>query len=265
MSLERRLRQAERRDLPELSVVERRIVATLGQAQRILPHPVVGIVIATFIAFTGRGELALRSYGILAIVVWLSVNLWAWLLPKRDKYHFRYILGWTTTNALLIGMLGIMWWWMDGKLKDQQEDVYSKLSIQASSSGNKGELSMFSVTNNGATDIGHHRIFCRVNFEGWSHGTWAANGGVDIQIVDSDVPLKGNGGTETTFCLATSSGPPPLLCADMTVEAIYVLETQPSNVRVKRLRFVGRYNGNDLTWYGEPVDAHGNFCGGPNA
>jgi hypothetical protein len=251
-------------ELPELT---KRIIKILDKVRKVLPHPVYGIVVAALIAFSGRGELLLRSIGMVLIAVWLALDLWAWLLNKAPRSRWTIVCGATASGLMLIVVMVTMWWWLDGKLKDQQEDTYSKLDIQAhsSASGKSGELSMFSIVNGGSTNIANHRVYCVINFEGWSHGTWGGKGVAHVQVVDADVLLKGSGGTETTLCLSSMAGPPPLICADITIEIDYALDTQPNSMRAKELRFVGTYNGHDLTWFGEPVGARGNFCGGPDA
>src|SRR5258708_29809116 len=93
--------------------LHRTIQSYLAKVRTVLPHPVWGIVVATLLAFSGRGELLLRSLGLLLIAVWLSIDLWAWLLAKRTRWKF--VMGWTATSAMLISVMGIMWWWLDGK------------------------------------------------------------------------------------------------------------------------------------------------------
>ena len=113
--------------MAELSATVRRVLAFLVKVQRKLPHPLVAIAIATFIAFTGRSELVLRSLGMILIFLWLSVDFWVWLLPRPDKYKLKYTFGWTVTYAMLFAVMGMMWWWLDGKLQEQREDVLQNL------------------------------------------------------------------------------------------------------------------------------------------
>src|SRR5271170_4245516 len=102
MSLERRIRQSEKRDIAEMSVAVQKIIGVLARIKSKLPHPLVGIVVATLIAFSGRSELTLRSYGILLIALWLAIDFWAWLLPRPSKYDMKYVFGWTFTSFLFI-------------------------------------------------------------------------------------------------------------------------------------------------------------------
>lgn len=214
------------------------------------------------IAVSGRGELWLKSLGILLAALWLIVDLWFRLLPTTKQW--KVLLGWTGTNVLLILVMVAMYWWLDGKLKDQLDDVMSKLAVNAYSEPNSIE-SMFSVTNGGQTDIGYHDVYCIVNFEGFSEHAAVTGGRDRYQMVKSDTPLRAGGGMVTSPCISGFEGNPPLLCADITVVVEYALITQPTELQKKRQRFYGRYNGQGLKWYGEPVDTPGDFCGGPRA
>jgi len=100
VSPERRLRQEKR--LRRGNRV--RVLGVLRIIKKILPHPLWRIAIATLNVISGRGELLLRSYGLLLIVFWLAVELWVWLLEKPTIW--KQVFGRAVCDAMLIAMMG---------------------------------------------------------------------------------------------------------------------------------------------------------------
>jgi hypothetical protein len=137
--------------------IERLAVWSIARVPRIFLYAPVAIVLGTLIVFSGRGELQLRSYGTLLIGVWLAVDLWAWLLKRESRW--RLVVGWTATSLVMISVMGIMWWWLDGKLRDQIDETYAKLTATARMPPtNDVYYSAFSVTNGGPVSIGKRAI-----------------------------------------------------------------------------------------------------------
>jgi hypothetical protein len=131
----------------------------LGKIPRIFLYPVWGIVVAAFLTFTGRGELQFRTAGLLLVWLWLSVDLWAYLI-RKDWGRWKFVVGWTTTHLMLIGAMGIMWWWMIGKLNDQQDDTYKNLSLVIHPALDPFR-SVVSITNGGNVAIEKdHELLC---------------------------------------------------------------------------------------------------------
>jgi hypothetical protein len=129
-------------------------------------------VVGAAVTFSGRGDLAMRSYALVVIWLWLAIDIWAWLLPLEDKgipfdchgkprMGFKYAIGGAFTSALLLLVGMNMWWWMDGKLKDQQDEVFQQLEIQARAPGN-GKLydALFVLTNKSSFDVERHALQC---------------------------------------------------------------------------------------------------------
>jgi hypothetical protein len=261
------MRQAERENLAELSVIETRILAALAQAKKILPHPVAGIVVATLIAFSGRGELVLRSYGLLAIVIWLNVDLWAWLLPMRCS--LKHAIGATSSSLMLIAMMGVMWWWMDGKLQDQQEDVFDHLGIQFEMTPTLGANAVMksnvTIVNGGHFDVGKFEILCHAVLIEWEDGSKLKNG--TLGYASSQTVFRAGGDGATVNCMGLirvsanlSNGMPrKFVCGDVLVDVKYTLATQPLAEQQKRARFVSREN-TQFNWKSEPVDSRESFC-----
>ncbi len=273
--------------MADLSSAMRWVLDALRHIQKKLPHPVVGIVIATFVAFAGRGELVLRSWGMLFIVVWLTVDLWVWLLPKRDTYRVKYAIGWTVTSLMLIAVMGIMWWWLNGKLEDQRDDVYQHLAASHSippGSEDDPMNTMFTITNNGSYEISDkHQILCNTHLAVGVGGTSTIRGfvsgissqgtkfnilggGLDrehfpIQIA-STTPIAPGGDAQTEPCLSAYHFTPGTECADVTIIFWYALETQPDLEQEKDFHFIAlKTRAGGFSWYTEPVESKRDYCG----
>lgn len=287
MSLARRLKQAERQELAKLSAIEQNVMAVLGWAKKILPHPVVGIVIAFLVAFAGHNELTLRSWGMLAIVVWLSIDLWAWLLRQPNRYHMKYFIGWTTTGVMLIGMMGIMWWWLDGKLKDQLTNVSQHLEfsyINSSEASNEPMGTIFTVTNRSSYEISRkHELVCfTLSAIGTKTGSnvtllgmasFIRNGKMLLAPAPhmpppfsvgtyglADSTLKPGGDAQSDACLAWFKFD-STECADVTIGFLYTLENQPDIEQEKSIRYVAyKDSGGKFNWVQEPVTAYTDYC-----
>ncbi len=259
MSLKRRLRQAKKKEAAELSATVHRVLAVLVQVQRKLPHPLVGIAIGTLIAFTGRSDLVLRSLGMTAIFLWLSVDFWVWLLPKPDKYKLKYAFGWTATYAMLFVVVGIMWWWLDGKLQEQREDVFQNLSASVKIPASLNVFkSVVTVTNNGKKIIGKHRLFCNINslvVEG-DEGMRGVSPTVIVPLRSSAETIAPGGDAESDMCLnSIDPGGKSFVCGDIVVAMLYSLETQPQITEDKQFRFV-IFKG-QTEWTKDPINSQG--------
>lgn len=272
MSLQRRLKRVKEREIEKLSKIERRVLDILERVQAKLPHPVLGIVIGFLIAFAGRSELVLRSWGLLLIVAWLTVDLWAWLLPKSVRYNLKYALGCTATNAMLITMMGIMWWWMNGKLADQREDVFNQLKVEIHTPPGDGDAvvrSTATVINGGHFDIGARQIWCKANRVEWEDGT-VIEGGLKLGMFMSELPLKAGGDGQTDVCMSAiqvsntlpSGEPRRFRCGDVTVMVNYSLTTQPLIQQHKFLRFNSNRDTN-FEWRPQPEEYSGSYCPEP--
>jgi hypothetical protein len=246
----------------------------LGKIPKIFLYPVWGLVVGALVTFSGRGELTLRSWGLLLIAVWLSVDLWAWLLPRTDKYHIKYAFGWTATNVMLIGMMGIMWWWMDGKLGDQREEVFQHLTADHSiPPGFEDDpvYTVFTVENGSSYPISkRHGITCLTNFavgnggtsarrlmSTWMDGQQMVLSG-SVHTFDRDPALtllEAGGDAQSEQCLRPLDFQSGTDCADVTVIFWYTLQTQLENQQLKQFRFVAeRGKTGQFSWYKEPIE-----------
>ena len=268
----------------------------LQQVQKKLPHPLVGIVIATAIAFSGRNELALRSWGLLGVAIWLAIDLWVWLLPEATRNRLAYSFGCTATSAMLIGMMGIMWWWMNGKLEDQRSEVFDHLTAEhALPNGVDPVFTLFTVTNNSTHALsGKHRLACKVNLEVGNNGTSTSGGFWEVlqsnspqgriggvlgdsvsgglingdkaaeeyrnALPDSGVQLKGGGDAETNDCLRIVPFANGSDCIDVELVFWYSLDTQPNFNQEKRFRYVVLKEGDSFAWHSQPLGSKINYC-----
>jgi hypothetical protein len=263
MSVERRLRQAKRQQVGELSAAERKVNAILQKIPKVLLHPLVGIGIAALIGFSGRSELALRSYGTLAFALWLTVDLWSWLLPKKDSVGLKYAFGFTLTSAMLIGVMAVMWWWLDGQLEGEREEVFQNLSasyqlIPAAKPEYDPMFTVFTVTNGSHQLLsGKHALVCYVNLAVGDHGTsglentWEATEGNrrfwGLGFVDEYraampllEPVQPGGDTHSSACLQTLGFTDGTECVDVTLMFWYSLNDQPNFQQEKDFRFVAQ-------------------------
>lgn len=263
MSLKRRVRQVDRAKMRQMPPLTSRIFVLLQWMRKVTPNPVWGIMVATFIAFSGRGELLLRSVGMLFIVFWLAIDFWNWLLTKHYGWRWMTIFGTSITNLMLIAMMGTMWWWMNGKLKDQQEDVYQHLNGNAFLQANGDVMmdSMFSFNNGGETDIAKHQMFCVpiviVTPDRRQVDNRMRN--LHLQFLRaSDIPLKAGGDGESAPCLQLI-GISPILCADVIVGIDYELSTQLDIKKRKEVRFVLDAR-TGTQWHQQGVDYRESYC-----
>jgi len=246
-------------------------------------------VTAALIKISGHGELTLRSWGLLLIAIWLSVDLWAWLLPKADKYHLKFAIGWTATSVFLIGAMGIMWWLMDGKLQDQREDVLQNLVINHRPLVGKESdplATLFMVTNNATFEVsGKHQLVCYLNHAVGEYGKssirnmWqtfmpdpitgqflAAYSGGQPEILWGDIkigtPISTGGDAETyEHCLSMLHFETDTDCIDLTLIFWYSLETQPLLRQEKDFRIVGKKEGTQFDWHPQPIKSKVDYCG----
>jgi len=254
MSLKRRNKQAARRKAEEISPAIREVISALSRVQKKLPHPVVGIVIATLVAITGRGELQLRSYGLLMIAMWLSIDLWVWILAQPTRW--KWIVAGSAPSIMLISVMWIMYSGLQGRLEDQQDDVYQHLELHVRPSSNAQNV-MFTMKNGGTTDLGPHGIACNLSIARFENSVTLEDMLLE-RTPESDRLVAGD--AESSSCLSVSPVKFPMVCADMTVHVQYVLATQPETKRDRLFRFFGHKDGAEFVWDQQPVNTAGRFC-----
>jgi hypothetical protein len=284
-----------------LSVVDRRgpskvetsAKSLLGKIPKIFLSPIGGLTVGVLIRFSGRGELQLRSVGLLCVAVWLSADLWARLI-KRD-WKWKFVAGWTGTSLIFIGVMGIMWWLLDGKLQDQRDEVFAQLSSQHSIPEQANPaLTVFTVSNNSSYALsGKHKLVCKINLMVGNNGTsqvsgpaWEAlvpnspegkMGGVlggsvagkllsDAAVtsyrdsIPTVEPLQPGGDAETNDCLRGTLFEHGADCIDMELVFWYSLQTQPDFKQEKHFRYVAIKEGPSFIWNQEPVQSTTSYC-----
>ena len=230
--------------------IECKMVFVLGRVPKAFLYPPVGLMLATFIAFSGRGELSLRSYGLALVGLWLIVDLWNCAIRKTSRWKF--VIGWTGSSLIVIAVMGVMWWWIDGKLKDQQDDVFQNLtsSVEMPAPGDAMN-SFFTLTNGGKTGI-VHSDFCGIHLIVGVNKQFVAR----VSVAGGfpyGTTLGASGVAQSTQCLqflAPNVG--TVACADVEFWVKYALETQPAAEKKKFFRFVGYRTAGQLVLVPEP-------------
>jgi hypothetical protein len=235
-------------------------------------HPVVATLIGTFLTFAGHNILLLRSIGLFLVVVWLSVDLWIWLLHKKvgNKNLLlwqtgKFAIGWTGTSLLLIIAACAMWWGLNDHLGDQQDDTSNHLTAVVSipPDGNPSG-SIFTITNGGHSDIPIQDLHCRLNFLNYGDGRIVFTPG-DVWITSPHIPpLSAGGDGRSDVCLGEINIPYPLTCADVTLKFDYRIASQPSLTATKLFRFVAHNWSGHYAWYPQPVASQRSECETPD-
>src|SRR2546429_4600435 len=143
---------------------------------------------------------------------------------------------------IVIVVFGLMMFLVHQRsLKKEQDDVRSKLSVQAFMPSSRNVLRTgISVINRGGTALKEHDIQCVLR-----RVVYAPYGGIAGIGMQTTLPqksrLRAYGDGETSYCIAGIQSFPPdthPICADLTVNISYVLETQPDVKEIEPFRFV---------------------------
>jgi hypothetical protein len=126
------------------------------------------------------------------------------------------------------------------------------------------------ITNGGGTAIEARRVQCYLRKilitltlpSGLKSDRTIMNMPVQV-VMPEKVTLGPDGDEETAYCMEGWEIDGDPICADVTVVFYYALMTRPATEHFKRARFVGRNEGSDFVWRGQPVDYPEDFC--PNA
>ena len=82
-------------------------------------------------------------------------------------------------------------------------------------------------------------------------------------VMPEKVTLDPDGDEETAYCMEGWGIDGDPICADVTVVFYYSLRRNQPLTKFKRSRFVGRNEGSDFVWRGQPVDYPEDFCPNP--
>jgi hypothetical protein len=264
-----------------VGTIERIATDLVRRAPKVFLYAPVALVLGVLIVFSGHGELYLRSWGALLIGLWLALDLWAWLLKR--EYRWKFGIGWAGTSVILIGVMGIMWWWMDGKLEDQRSDVFQHLRFSYTS-GIDPMDTIFTVTNESSFEISKkHELMCytRTAIGGTGRGnirvnnmtTLWRNGQMLLAPATEIAPpfsVGQHGTASSTIGTGGDAQSEPCLmfwhflgtiCADVTIGFWYTLENQPDVDQEKDIRYFVQRDKNDYHWIQESVgDKRTNYC-----
>jgi hypothetical protein len=255
--------------------------ALITEMPKVFLYAPVALLIAWLIAFTGRGELVLRSYGVLAIAVWLAVDLWAYLVKR--SWRWRFVVGWTGTNVLLILAMLTMWWLLDDRLQDERKDVFQHLSFShyiRSGEEDDPMSTIFTATNGSSYAISYNNLIgCEVILAVGTHGQTFVqnigrpayanpdNGHIVISRagehpqISHGSSLKPGNDAESEKCLSWFELQDATECVDVKVIFWYALADQPETHQEKKIRYVAnKGKDNHFSWLQQPVDSSKSYC-----
>jgi hypothetical protein len=246
--------------------LESTCAALLGRVPKLFAYPLVPLMVATLITFTGTGELELKSAGLVIVAVWFSLDVWRWLFTKRvSKGQSRVwdsskvAIGWCATSLTLLATMFIMQWMLGSKLNemtaDSQQNIVASVALPVS--GNPRD-SLFTYRNNGKQNIVAFKIGCILNY--MVIGTVA----FDRSYFDSQpstTPLQAGGDTVTDQCFQQLAGASmgDMRCADVTVWFIYAVDSSPATL-TKPFRFVLYKVGPQYQWVNSQIADNRIFC-----
>jgi hypothetical protein len=263
--------------------IERTAVRHISKLPKLFLYGPVALILAWLLAPSGRGELELKGAGVVALALWLSIDLWHVLLQK--KWQWRFVTGWTGTSLLFIVSMTIMWWWLGGKLSEQRIDVALKLSFEHYVIPGMDDNPMFTkftvVNNSGYALSGKHKLVCYINLAVGDHGTsliekawegeqldatgkWTGLLGGAVDAYRDNIPtvetMQPGGDAETDQCLKSLGFAEGTDCIDTTLIFWYSLETQPTFKQEKDVRYVATKEGSSFVWSRQPLNSNTNYC-----
>jgi hypothetical protein len=284
----RREKQDKRERLAKKGHAEIKVKGALAEVRKILPHPVVAILIASLIAFAGHSQLVIRGCGLLFVVLWLFMDLWDWLLGENTNLgRWRFIVGGIGTFAMLAVAVGIIGWMLKGEHEDQRADVFQHLEfsyINSSEASSDPMGTIFKVTNKSSYEISNkHELMCFTRSAvGTKQGLKMVLAGITTFLRDGKMmlapvsylpppfsigphalansTLKPGGDAQSDACLAWFKFSSEE-CADVTIGFWYALENQRDIEQEKSVRyFAYKDESGKFNWVQEPVNASTDYC-----
>ena len=263
-------------ELPDGSALERKSKKLFATAPPFLLKPWWAILVGLLLEYAP--SLWIRSLGLSIVSIWLSIDLWAWLL--RKKTYWKFVIGWVFTSLLLITAMGIMWLWLDSILQQQRADVFDRLDFNHLSSpayNNNPLKTKFTVTNNSRYELSSkHWMYCLVNLAVGNDGSMVI-GMISAQSLDglwfvphkipplSKVPetakIEAGGDAKTDECISAFSFKEGVKCVDVVIIVSYSLESQPLLEQRKLSRYVAsKDETGSFVWYQEPIYDKKRYC-----
>jgi len=230
--------------------------------QKVTAHPVTPIVVGVLLAMDTAGNVALKSYGFIALWLWLCVDAALWIKEKTQwKKAWRLVIFQAAFGVSALIALVAIYELKSLKLQETQEDTFNNIEAVVRSPL-AGSGPGFTISNKSKYTIGKHQIICNLNL-----GVGKTNifDRVRGNPVVGDAPIFGGGDSETAFCLAPLIGlvgGQGIVCADLTLEVDYALAIQPERYIQKLFRFAG-YAGDAssaISWYPQRVNDPQSFC-----
>ena len=235
-------------------------------------HGVVPIAIGALITTTGHSQLLLRSAGVIICGLWLSADLAAWIVGLQKSRLYKG-LAFCLTICLVAGGVGaIIYGSRNAALDDELNDAYSHLDIEFSMPTVYTDIrsSELKVVNNGSSDLTRFTHMCTIRELKFDNGEDLPFAKLDKQGLGANgqfftgmQTLNAHGGGDTTACLGGMdwshlvSPQAHVICADVTIEAGYVLTTYPRERRWKTRRYVLK---GEPHWTQQPEDGTGTTC-----
>ncbi|MFY9560488.1 MAG: hypothetical protein WAQ52_09670 [Terriglobales bacterium] len=244
-------------ELPE-SWLERTTISVLGRIPKIFLYGPVALVLATALTT----DLQWRSYAWLAIAIWLSVDLWNWLLGKT--WRWKFVVGWITTNLLLIGAMSISWIIMSALLLDIRKQTYEQLSTTISIPYGVDDPvdSTITISNGPRSNIIEIKASCQFRDLQYANAMSFEFSKSEVAIPLDSSSLEA-GDSESGMCLWNQlvAVRAPVRCADLFITVEYRLQDQPLIPQLKPWRFITRKRGDRFTWTPEPTNLPHSLCG----
>ena len=259
--------------------VERTAVKHISKLPRLFLYGPVALILAWILSYSGKGEVQLKGAGAVALALWLSVDLWHYLL--RRKWQWRFVTGWTGAGLLLIGAMMLMWFWLDEKLEAQRNDVWSHLAFNhfiPPGFEDDPVFTDFTVKNESGYRIStKHGITCLTNIAVGNNGT-SLRENMSTWIMDDktmafsgvvhtfDRPpaasiIDAGGDAESDQCLRALDFKEGTDCIDVTIIFWYTLETEPDAQQEKRIRFIAdKGRKGQFAWHQESLGTPTTHC-----
>lgn len=192
-------------------------------------------------------------------------------VEKQGYKPFDKLVPVSSTIPLRISLQPLGLRMRDRHLEDQKKETAAKLKMTMFFPTSHDVFkSGVTITNGGGTAITSQRVLCymrrvmvTITLPSGDKSDRTIQHMPEVAATPEKVTLGPDGDEETVYCMEGWEIDGAPICADVTVVFYYSLTTQPATENWKRLRFVGRNEGLDFVWRGQPVDNPADFCPNP--